>query len=427
MIGLISDQLLLFMVVSVVSYVFQRLALARVITTGIVDYFVPSNAGIAFGMGVCAAMAASHMAPAAEVMMVLSIYLFFWAGVLLGGFMLPWEDEKMSLPGFLPPSAREWWERGVTLPPFRVTFLIAGAVLVIYKGMFGYMLLSYPSGDYRLLLAKLWRPLDILLGGIEMSWLVLVLVILFLGKGRWSEWVLGLTYVVTSFFSGSKGGLLGVLLLVVLIYVMFVGRRIPLKFQLAALMIGGLSVVLIKSFWSRRWDFWGALDRLVASGDVYLISFFLGNYQDVVGRYHPLEYIFHPFSAIFGVRAYAYPVGSMLGASIPGRTPSVFGPNPQLPILLPVLLGPESLLSLPVAMLLGVAVPCFMWFGHTAMTRRINHFWASGLFSAFYLNALTIFTDFSLFEINVIKAMLGAGVLFFINIGVARVLRFNPN
>lgn len=246
----------------------------------------------------------------------------------------------------------------------QAVFKFTLATALILNVIFSLLLLGAESGDYRIVLAKQFRLLDVLKNGFTNVALTygFLLVVFTNNKRILFQLIL---FAFTLFFTGAKS----FVLTIVVTYFFFYGIHnyenfLPKRFLKSVkekLVVGILGVVIILSgfltlwYWrgdpSVAWDI--LLSRVFLAGDIYLYAYVWGDYTQLYEKYNIGLYFLHPFLKLLGLQGYDFPLGAEL-FGLTGQPIEGFGPNAQLPILVAVLTHGNTELAFFVMSLLGL-------------------------------------------------------------------------
>jgi hypothetical protein len=279
-------------------------------------------------------------------------------------------------------------------------------MMFVYNSLIGVLfaillLKKYGGPDERLLVAKSNRAIDIIRIGIS-SVLPYYAVGLYLltKKKIYLAFIFLLT--VIGFFSGSKGFLLQYIVTYFTLDGLINGKR-DIKFYIRRSFLFFIfiaSAVLVKIFWGATTQvaLMDILNRILASGDIYYLSFIIGDYTQLFGEYNLIYYILHPFTSIIGIRGYEFPIGALI-LSTAGREVVGTGPNPHLPILSLILAKGVYLFSLFFSFLVG----CFVCISRIVAInfiakRKIPPYWRIAFFSVFFDFVSHLYIDIGYFE-----------------------------
>jgi len=142
--------------------------------------------------------------------------------------------------------------------------------------------------------------------------------------------------------------------------------------------------------------------RLWLSGDVYIYAYQKGGLDMVRSDYHVsfLSYMFHPFTALVGIRGYDRPLGSMLASEALG-TDVLTGPNPHLPVLLDYFFPDQILVTVLISIAIGAVVIGIRAVGIYLAKSRSRYLALGGVTAAIFCPAGG-FTDTSLVFISLV-------------------------
>jgi hypothetical protein len=365
---------------------------------GEIEPFLVMNLSISFSVSFLIINYFIGNIPFYDVGSIILIIIFFLLGIYLSSIALSVKSSKQDNYVAL------FKSDNLTVINTKILFIISFSLGLFFSSI---LLLKGESLDDRLLFAKLFRPFNIIQNGASTILLYYLLSMFLLVKRKLFA-VLLVLFSLVSFFSGSKGFLIGIIILYFAIDALLYGKQSWFKlFKRSYLILFGVASFIIVVFYWIRKDagpevaIYYFISRLFAAGDVYYYSFIRGDYTDLFGKFNFFSYIFHPFTAMVGIRGYDYPIGSYLFSFQTGEL-SVYGPNPSLPILLLVLLKGNVILCIITSFIFGNLVSLFRYISYRILNRvTLPPFWRLGIFAVMF-NSCTIYSDIGLFEQNMI-------------------------
>lgn len=154
------------------------------------------------------------------------------------------------------------------------------------------------------------------------------------------------------------------------------------------------------------------LNRVMMSGDIYLFSFVLGDYRELIGFYDPLKYFLHPFSSLFGIRGYDYPLGAQI-LSTAGIPVTGVGPQDHMTILA-LTFFPDSYLAIFIfTIYICLIIVFFMIINFYIFSlKKIHITLRSIIFTLIYIQIINIFVGINAFSFNIILIALAIVIYF---------------
>lgn len=147
------------------------------------------------------------------------------------------------------------------------------------------------------------------------------------------------------------------------------------------------------------------LDRIMMSGDIYLFSFVLGDYTELINFYEPVAYLIHPFSSIFGIRGYDFPLGAQIleTANIPVTG---VGPQDHMTILALTFFPKSTLSVITFTLMVCFLIIFFMKLNFYILSlKKIHLVLRSIIFVLIYTQIINIFVGINAFSFNVILSI----------------------
>ncbi len=149
------------------------------------------------------------------------------------------------------------------------------------------------------------------------------------------------------------------------------------------------------------------LTRIYMSADIYLFSYVIGDYKDLINFYDPLSYLLHPFSSIFGIRGYEYPLGAQI-LSTANLPVTGTGPNSHMTILNMIFFHDCTFCIILASFMYGIIALLTVWFAFYFLTvKYINSYFKILVFIILYTNQINLFLDIGMFEFNIIMIIIG--------------------
>jgi hypothetical protein len=304
--------------------------------------------------------------------------------------------------------------QGNTLNNVNMVLLAAFFVFLNVYGFRELMTLGPVSGggaiDERQLVFKEHREIDVLLRGLNVVLPFYAIGVYLVARRKWV-----LVVILIAAASGAALGGKSFLLSWVIPYFtldgILVRRRSVFQwlkqFNVALLSLGGAFLLLVLWGVSETDAYWRLVDRIFATGDLYYYSLVKGDFHRLFHQYNFFSYLFHPFTAIIGIRGYEWPIGSAIIGTA-GFPITGYGPNPHLPILLLVLLDGRIWLAALVSIVFGVAVGLARVGGLRLLAKGgIPAFWKIAAFALLIGGAPVIYADIEAFQF----ALLGVAAI----------------
>ncbi len=222
-----------------------------------------------------------------------------------------------------------------------------------------------------------------------------------------------LFYIVTTtillLFMGSKGLAIVGIFIFLFFYLQY--NKLNIKYIFISIIIISLAVILpTQIMYGNALDI--ILDRVMMSGDIYLFSFVLGDYKELIGYYDPLKYFLHPFSSLFGIRGYEFPLGAQI-LSTAGIPVTGVGPQDHMTILA-LTFFPDSYFAVFIFTLYVCLIISFFMiinFYIFSLT-KIHITLRSIIFILIYTQIINIFVGINAFSFNIILIALAVGIYF---------------
>jgi hypothetical protein len=292
----------------------------------------------------------------------------------------------------------------VNIRPFDFKF----ATVIFYISLFTaliYIILFwtlYSEGSDRLYFNRDFRSLS-LLNTLFSTWcLSLSSIIYSKNKNKKFLFYIFIT-IVLLLFMGSKGIAIVGIFIFLFFYLQY--NKLNIKY----IFISGM-IILIAVIVPTQIMYGNALeviiDRIMMSGDIYLFSFVIGDYRELIGFYDTLKYFLHPFSSLFGIRGYDFPLGAQIlsTANIP-----VTGVGPQDHMsILALTFFPDSYLAIFIfTIYICLIIFLFMILNFYIFSlTKIHITLRSVIFILIYTQIINIFVGINAFSFNIILIVL---------------------
>lgn len=399
--------------ISLVLIVFtlQSLVMRRILGIGIINPVILTNLSIASSISYLFLLNKLGKVDESEFLILVIEHFVFFIGIVYGIFLVN-NFMKFKISRNIKQYNLEFLKSTLDNKIDRKIYTFFLLIISVYKLWFGYVLMSqYGGGDARLELAKSIRSLDILVGGIENA-VILITVINFAFKKSLKNSIYLLVVILVSAMTGSKSSIIGILIYYVFFDIIINRRKIFTKRNFFFFILSIISVILLQFIWSGSSSLVGPLIRFLAAGDVYEYAFVGGDYTELIGLYNPIKYLLHPFTAVFGVRGYEYPMGSMLVGTT-GLPVGPTGPNPQLLLLNLVLFEKNLIIVYLFTFVMGTTISYMMNLGYYSLFySRKNIFYKTTSFFVFFVVPLNIYFDIGLFQMHVVKSVVFLIIVF---------------
>lgn len=298
----------------------------------------------------------------------------------------------------------------------RIVFLILIAITFISA------LLANLSGggDNRIVAYKNFRALSLLLfsGNLVLIYYFSLLI----GRGKLHKIDISLivTYIIGLVVSGSKGAALGTIFVIYGVYLVSINYASGSKkkptgsiwFALTSILILFFSVAWSKGFYDLMSIINVVVTRILNTGDLYHYWSLLS--ESFTGYSNYFSYLFHPFTALVGIRGYDLPFGAELFCRVTGDD-SGFGPNPHLSLLSFVLADNDIFLGI-LLMISSLLLMYTLVFISTAIMKKL--FYSFSRAYSLHINVcfLLIFTDIGMFEFIFIGSFMWFVVIYFVRL-----------
>jgi hypothetical protein len=283
---------------------------------------------------------------------------------------------------------------------------VTGLILALTSIFFAYILVAQGlAGDDRIALAKDFRVLDLIRRGFATVFTYYSISCFIQRRDRYLLALL-IFNVAIGFFSGSKSFFAEYITAYITIDTLIKGRQqngfkkyLPVIGMVLMLTMG------MVMFWQKV-NFVDAVisvaNRLFASGDIFYYSFIHNNYKELFGTYDFWPYVLHPFTSLFGIRGYEWPIGSLLFAQ-PGVEIKGFGPNPQLPMTAIILFKGNPWLSVLFCSFIAVLTVFAHNFALRVLkVRSLPTVLRTSVFAICFVKSTVLLVDFSLVAIDLI-------------------------
>jgi hypothetical protein len=279
--------------------------------------------------------------------------------------------------------------------------VILGLISIGLSVFFAFLLLS--SGDIsddRIIIAKSLKGPDLIKHGTSLLFIYVAILSLLVRKNKISIVFLVLS-IGTAFFSGSKGFIIPYsIAYFTLTNLLFPDRKQTFK-TIAIVFTIIASSSFVKVFWGSNIveAFFEIINRLFSSGDTYYYAFYLTDVSKLFDDYNFFSYLLHPFTSLFFIKGYDYPIGTNLFGKVTGDY-SGYGPNATLSIVLMVLLKGNIFFTTLISFLFGVFVCKLRIWGLRALFGYSSTppFWRLAIFIVCFVLPPDLFVDIGLFE-----------------------------
>jgi len=294
----------------------------------------------------------------------------------------------------------------------RVVFFVNILIALFYILLFWSI---YSDGNERLNFNRDFRALS-LFTSLFSFWAISLCSAIY-SKTKIKEYFL---YVLISLiliaFMGSKGLMFLGILIFIFLYLQC--NSLNLIYLLVAIFIIFLSVFIpTQIMYGNALDI--LIDRVFMSGDIYIYSFVLGDYKDLIGYYEPLSYFTHPYSSLFGVRGYDFPLGSKI-LETANIGVSGAGPQDHMTILAITLFSDSYIEMLLFTLFICFIIIFFMKFSFYIFS--LTKFCLSIriiVFILLYIQIINIFVGINAFSFNIILIILSICIyLFFVFLNI---------
>jgi len=212
-------------------------------------------------------------------------------------------------------------------------------------------------GDGRQDFNRSFRPLSILRSGLFLFSL-LALLSPKLSSRQVAVWM-GLLVLLSIPFSG-KSVFIPIFYWVGLKF--FIAKKrasIKVLVSMGSVLLGGVGIMGLLAYGASSMTDLVVLtaNRFWMYGDVYIYAYKLDALALIRGEYKVsfLSYMLHPITSLVGIRGYEKPLGSMIMSQVL-QADVLGGPNPQLPVLFDFFFPNQFLVSVAIALLIGVMV-----------------------------------------------------------------------
>lgn len=287
----------------------------------------------------------------------------------------------------------------------KIIFYISLIIGLIYIGiLWG----TYNSGADRFILNKKLRYL-MLLNTLFSIWALALSSVIYAKTKDKIFLFYVIIIIILSIFMGSRSAAVGGLLLFLFFYlqVNIINNRIFTYIAILALLLLLLPTLIMYEDGLNM-----LINRIFMSADIYLWSFVIGDYRELIDYYEPLMYLLHPFTSLIGIRGYDFPMGAQILATA-NLEPTGTGPQDQM-----------AMLGL---IFFNDCVPCILlftlFFGLLSMLSLIFIFYFFSLtkislslrvliFILLYTKSISIFIGVNAYSFNIIIAILGLGIYF---------------
>lgn len=267
----------------------------------------------------------------------------------------------------------------------------------------------YSYGDERLLLNRELRSLSIVTMLFN-TWAVSMISLVYAKTGIKRYFIYFIATLAISSIMGSKGGALASLFIFAFFYFQF--NEIKLKNKLifsAAILIS----LFLPTYLTYGVDFVQIIaHRVLMAGDIYFLSFKIGDYSQLVGYYDPFMYLIHPFSALIGIRGYEYPLGAQI-LSTAGMPVSGMGPNAHMTILSLVFFNDGAASAILFALFVAfLSIVSFLFAFYVMRRTKIHLLFRLLIFTMLYTNFMTPFVDIGMYQFQIIILLLASFIYF---------------
>ncbi len=155
------------------------------------------------------------------------------------------------------------------------------------------------------------------------------------------------------------------------------------------------------------------MDRIMMSGDIYLFSYVIGDYTQLIDFYDPISYLMHPFSSIVGIRGYDYPLGAEI-LSTANLPVTGVGPNDQMPILGLTFFNDCIVCIIIFTLFFSLLIMFFILLAYRIFRETKLHLTIRVIvFTVIYIQVINIFIGVNAFSFNIIIGVFAICVYFF--------------
>ena len=288
----------------------------------------------------------------------------------------------------------------------KILFYISIAIGIIYISiLWG----TYSSGSDRFILNKAMRPL-MLINQLFSIWVLAMSSIIYAKTKQRKFLYYAIITIILSGFMGSRASAIVGSLLLLFFYLQF--NSINKKYFKYIILISFV-LIFLPTYVMYDNAIEMLINRIVLAADIYIWSFIIGDYKELIGFYDPLMYFLHPFSSLIGIRGYEFPLGAQI-ISTANLEPDGTGPQDHMLIMGIVFFSD--------------CIPCIIlftvFFAFLTMLSFIFIFYFFSLtrvplsirvlvFTLLYARSIGIFVGINAYSFNIIISIMGVVVYFF--------------
>jgi len=270
---------------------------------------------------------------------------------------------------------------------------------IIYISLFWTL---YSQGSDRLFFNRDFRALSLLCTLFSL-WSISVSSVIYSVTKKNKFIIFNVIIILLLSIMGSKG--VGIVGLFVFLFFYFQSNSIKKRYiTIAFLISGGLVIVPTQIMYGNSIDV--IIHRVMMSGDIYLFSFVLGDYKDLIGFYDPISYFLHPYTSLIGIRGYDYPLGAQIIGTA-GIPVTGVGPQDHMTILALTFFNNSPLYIFIFTFFICALISLFMIFTFYFFSlTRIHITIRSVVFMLIYTQIINIFVGINAFSFNIILCVL---------------------
>jgi len=282
----------------------------------------------------------------------------------------------------------------------KILFYVSTAIGILYIAILWSM---YSSGSDRFILNKSMRPL-MLLNQLFSVWVLAMSSIIY-SKTKTKKFLYyAIITIILSGFMGSRAAAVVGLLLFLFYYLQF--NTISKKYFKYIISISVL-LIFLPTYFMYNNAVEMLINRVVLSADIYLWSFVIGDYKELIGFYEPLSYFLHPFTSLVGIRGYDFPFGAQI-ISTANLEPDGTGPQDHM-LMLGLLFFSDCfyciiLFTIFFALLTMLSlIFIFYFFSKTRIPLSLRVL----VFTLLYARSIAIFVGVNAYSFNIVIAIMG--------------------
>jgi hypothetical protein len=268
----------------------------------------------------------------------------------------------------------------------------------------------YTDGNERLIFNRDFRALS-LLNTLFSTWSITISSVIY-AKYKSKIFLLytgiGIFFLL---FMGSKGLSLVGIFIFLFFYMQF--HEINIKYKAFI----GL-IVFCAVFIPTQIMYGNALEiisnRIMLSGDIYLYSFVIGDYEKLINKYEVFSYILHPYTSLIGIRGYDFPLGAEIVST--ANAPVLgLGPQDHITILALTFFHGCNICIFIFTICICISLTLIMLLNFYIFSMTKIHITVrSVIFILIYTQIINIFVGINGFSFNVILCILVIFIYLFI-------------